>query len=224
MEEQTRIKICGLTRLEDIDAVNELKPEYVGFVFAKSRRQITKEHAVTLRRYLDPEIQAVGVFVNELPAIVAGYLEEGVIDLAQLHGNESEEYIHSLRFRTGGELIKAFSIKTREDVEKAKKSSADYILLDHGKGGTGESFDWSLIRNMDRPYFLAGGLNAENVEQAMEPMFTTRPDLERSGMGFSFMEAFMDEVKVESEPEKGTCVRMKKIIGKGRELWTTQSL
>mgnify|MGYP000686163936 CR=1 FL=1 len=185
MEEQTRIKICGLTRLEDIDAVNELKPEYVGFVFAKSRRQITKEHAVTLRRYLDPEIQAVGVFVNELPAIVAGYLEEGVIDLAQLHGNESEEYIHSLRFRTGGELIKAFSIKTREDVEKAKKSSADYILLDHGKGGTGESFDWSLIRNMERPYFLAGGLNAENVEQAMEPMFTTRPDLERSGMGFS---------------------------------------
>ena len=66
MEEQTRIKICGLTRLEDIDAVNELKPEYVGFVFAKSRRQITKEHAVTLRRYLDPEIQAVGVFVNEV--------------------------------------------------------------------------------------------------------------------------------------------------------------
>ncbi len=78
---------------------------------------------MTLRRYLDPEIQAVGVFVNELPAIVAGYLEEGVIDLAQLHGNESEEYIHSLRFRTGGELIKAFSIKTREDVEKAKKAA-----------------------------------------------------------------------------------------------------
>ena len=101
-----------------------------------------------MRRYLDPEIQAVGVFVNELPAIVAGYLEEGVIDLAQLHGNESEEYIHSLRFRTGGELIKAFSIKTREDVEKAKKSSADYILLDH-------------------PDFLEGGLNAEHVEQAI---------------------------------------------------------
>ena len=213
MEEQTRIKICGLTRLEDIDAVNELKPEYVGFVFAKSRRQITKEHAVTLRRYLDPEIQAVGVFVNELPAIVAGYLEEGVIDLAQLHGNESEEYTHSLRFRTGGELIKAFSIKTREDVEKAKKSSADYILLDHGKGGTGESFDWSLIRNMDRPYFLAGGLNAENVEQAMEPMFTTRPDLERSGMGFSFMEAFMDQVEVISKQGEGTTVIMTKKIG-----------
>ena len=213
MEEQTRIKICGLTRLEDIAAVNELKPEYVGFVFAKSRRQITKEHAVTLRRNLDPEIQAVGVFENELPAIVAGYLEEGVIDLAQLHGNESEEYIHSLRFRTGGELIKAFSIKTREDVEKAKKSSADYILLDHGKGGTGESFDWSLIRNMDRPYFLAGGLNAENVEQAMEPKFTTRPDLERSGMGFSFMEAFMDQVEVISKQGEGTTVIMTKKIG-----------
>ena len=210
MEEQTRIKICGLTRLEDIDAVNELKPEYVGFVFAKSRRQITKEHAVTLRRYLDPEIQAVGVFVNELPAIVAGYLEEGVIDLAQLHGNESEEYIHSLRFRTGGELIKAFSIKTREDVEKAKKSSADYILLDHGKGGTGESFDWSLIRNMDRPYFLAGGLNAENVEQAMEPMFTTGDAEERAGLGFAVMQSFMDKVKVSSTPGRGTRVTLTK--------------
>lgn len=123
MEEQTRIKICGLTRLEDIDAVNELKPEYVGFVFAKSRRQITKEHAVTLRRYLDPEIQAVGVFVNELPAIVAGYLEEGVIDLAQLHGNESEEYIHSLRFRTGGELIKHFPSKPGRTSKKRKKAA-----------------------------------------------------------------------------------------------------
>ena len=123
MEEQTRIKICGLTRLEDIDAVNELKPEYVGFVFAKSRRQITKEHAVTLRRYLDSEIQAVGVFVNELPAIVAGYLEEGVIDLAQLHGNESEEYIHSLRFRTGGELIKAFPSKPGRTSKRRKKAA-----------------------------------------------------------------------------------------------------
>ena len=167
MKEQTRIKICGLTRLEDIDAVNEQKPEYVGFVFAKSRRQITKEHAVTLRRYLDPEIRAVGVFVDELPAIVAGYLEEGVIDLAQLHGRESEEYIRSLRFRTGGELIKAFSVKSKEDIEKAAKSSADYILLDHGKGGTGEAFDWSLIKQIERPYFLGGGLNAENVEQAI---------------------------------------------------------
>ena len=151
MEEQTRIKICGLTRLEDIDAVNELKPEYVGFVFAKSRRQITKEHAVTLRRYLDPEIQAVGVFVNELPAIVAGYLEEGVIDLAQLHGNESEEYIHSLRFRTGGELIKAFSIKTREDVRMVTDQKHGPPVFPCGrperrKCGTGDFTDTSLRR------------------------------------------------------------------------------
>ena len=100
MEEQTRIKICGLTRLEDIDAVNELKPEYVGFVFAKSRRQITKEHAVTLRRYLDPEIQAVGVFVNELPAIVAGYLEEGVIDLAHPSRPRKRRYRRIVRLVT----------------------------------------------------------------------------------------------------------------------------
>ena len=89
----------------------------------KSRRQITKEHAVTLRCYLDPEIQAVGVFVNELPAIVAGYLEEGVIDLAQLHGNESEEYIHSLRFRTGGELIKHFPSKPGRTSKRRKKAA-----------------------------------------------------------------------------------------------------
>ena len=81
--------------------------------------------------------------------------------------SSTEMRVKNISIRSGGELIKAFSIKTREDVEKAKKSSADYILLDHGKGGTGESFDWSLIRNMDRPYFLAGGLNAENVEQAI---------------------------------------------------------
>lgn len=167
MEEQTRIKICGLTRLEDIDAVNELKPEYVGFVFAKSRRQITKEHAVTLRRYLDPEIQAVGVFVNELPAIVAGYLEEGVIDLAQLHGNESEEYIHSLRFRTGGELIKAFSIKTREDVEKAKKSSADYHPSRPRKRRYRRIVRLVTDQKHGPPVFPCGGLNAENVEQAI---------------------------------------------------------
>ena len=180
MEEQTRIKICGLTRLEDIDAVNELKPEYVGFVFAKSRRQITKEHAVTLRRYLDPEIQAVGVFVNELPAIVAGYLEEGVIDLAQLHGNESEEYIHSLRFRTGGELIKAFSIKTPEDVKRALRSPADYILLDQGAGGTGETFDWDLVPPVKRPFFLAGGLAPENLRTAIAKLHPWAVDISSS--------------------------------------------
>lgn len=168
--EQTKIKICGLTRLEDVEAVNEAKPDYAGFVFAKSRRRITKEHAVTLRRYLDPEILTVGVFVNELPAIVAGYLEEGIIDLAQLHGNEDEVYIHNLRLQTGQPLIQAFSVSSEEDVEKAKKSSADYILLDHGKGGTGTAFDWSLLQNMDRPYFLAGGLGVENVEDAVRKL------------------------------------------------------
>ena len=164
----TRIKLCGLQSLNDVIAANAVQPDYIGFVFAKtSKRFITPQTAEELRKKLDRKIVAVGVFVNEPVEVVAELLNKGIIDMAQLHGNESEEYIHSLRFRTGGELIKAFSIKTREDVEKAKKSSADYILLDHGKGGTGESFDWSLIRNMDRPYFLAGGLNAENVEQAI---------------------------------------------------------
>ncbi len=105
--------------------------------------------------------------LNELPAIVAGYLEEGVIDLAHLHGNEREEYIHSppVPHRRGTD--QGIFHQNQGGRRKGEKSSADYILLDHGKGGTGELFDWSLIRNMDRPYFLAGGLNAENVEQAI---------------------------------------------------------
>ena len=107
------------------------------------------------------------MFVDAPPELPVSLLRDGTLWAAQLHGNEDEDYIEKIQNMTGKPVIKAFSIKTREDVEKAKKSSADYILLDHGKGGTGESFDWSLIRNMDRPYFLAGGLNAENVEQAI---------------------------------------------------------
>ncbi|MGN0314731.1 MAG: phosphoribosylanthranilate isomerase [Fusicatenibacter sp.] len=165
--EETKIKICGLSRLCDIDYVNELKPDYVGFVFAKSRRRITREHAWTLRQKLDPKIQAVGVFVNELAPVVAGYLEAGIIDLAQLHGCEDEIYLHSLRQQTGQPIIKAFSIRNREDVTKASESTADYILLDHGAGGTGTAFDWTLVQEMKRPFFLAGGLGPDNIEHAM---------------------------------------------------------
>ena len=97
MEHTVKIKICGLMSLEDVAAVNEAKPEYAGFVLAKSRRRISREHARLLRMELDPSVTAVGVFVNELPQIVAGYLEDGIIDVAQLHGQEDERYIHRLR-------------------------------------------------------------------------------------------------------------------------------
>ena len=116
MEHTVKIKICGLMSLEDVAAVNEAKPEYAGFVLAKSRRRISREHARLLRMELDPSVTAVGVFVNELPQIVAGYLEDGIIDVAQLHGQEDERYIHRLRLLTGQPLIKAFSIRTPEEL------------------------------------------------------------------------------------------------------------
>lgn len=159
-------------RLEDVEAVNEAQPDYAGFVLAPGRRRITKEHAKCLRMELNPGILAVGVFVNELPQIVAGYLEDGIIDIAQLHGQEDERYLERMRFLTGQPLIRAFSVKTADDIWAAEKSSADLVLLDHGTGGTGKTFDWSLLKGMNRPYLLAGGINLENAEEAVR---TCRP-------------------------------------------------
>lgn len=194
----TKIKMCGLRKLEDIEAVNECKPDYAGFVFApESRRYVTAEQAAELKDHLDPQIQAVGVFVDEAPERVAALLNEGVIDLAQLHGSEDEEYLVRLRELTLKPVIQAFRILSREDVVRAMKSSADEILLDSG-AGTGSTFNWEVLRiesgydraidaekdgeklfctkrnwekslyaEETRPYFLAGGLNPQNVAEAI---------------------------------------------------------
>jgi phosphoribosylanthranilate isomerase len=164
----TKIKLCGLSRPQDIEVANKLKPNYIGFVFApNSRRYVTPETAAQLRAMLAPDIQAVGVFVNEPPESVAALLAQGVIDLAQLHGKEDEGYIAALRALTDKPLIQAFRIDRAEDVSAARASSADLILLDAGSGGTGTTFDWGLIRDLSRPYFLAGGLDADNAAQAV---------------------------------------------------------
>lgn len=197
----TKIKMCGLRNLEDIEAVNEWKPDYVGFVFApESRRYVTAEQAAELKDHLDPQIQAVGVFVDEAPERVAALLNEGVIDLAQLHGSEDEEYLVRLRELTLKPVIQAFRILSREDVVRAMKSSADEILLDSG-AGTGSTFNWEVLRmesgydraidaekdgerafctkrnrekslyaEETRPYFLAGGLNPQNVTEAIRQL------------------------------------------------------
>lgn len=163
----TKIKLCGLTRPEDISAANALEPDFVGFVFApKSRRYVTVEQARALRRQLSPAIQAVGVFVDEEPEQVAALLEAGVINLAQLHGREDESYLERLRALTDKPIIQAFQIKTPTDLERAQSSSADYILLDSG-AGTGTPFNWNLLKNLRRPYILAGGLRPDNVAQAV---------------------------------------------------------
>lgn len=165
-----RIKICGLSRLCDIDYVNAAKPDYIGFVFAKSRRQVSVLQARLLKQRLAEDILAVGVFVNDKPERIAELVNDGIIDMVQLHGQEDEAYIRNLRKllsdRNACPIIRAFSVKTSEDVTKACLSSADYILLDHGAGGTGKAFDWSMIGQIDRPFFLAGGLGPDNLEEA----------------------------------------------------------
>ena len=166
----TKIKFCGLTRASDIDTANELGPEYIGFVFApKSKRYVTPKRATELKGLLAANIKAVGVFVNDSPYHVAELLNRGVIDIAQLHGSEDEEYIGHLRQLTGKPIIRAFRIKTAEDIAEAEKCTAGHVLLDSG-AGTGEVFDWKLIKNMKRPYFLAGGLSPDNVENAVEQL------------------------------------------------------
>lgn len=159
-----KIKLCGLTRPCDIEAVNELQPDYIGFVFVKkSRRYVSPEKAKELKAMLAPGIQAVGVFVNEEPEQIVSLLEAGTIDVAQLHGQEDETEIRRLRELTDHPLIQAFRIDTEQDVERANASTADYVLLDSGAGGTGTVFDWNLLQAIRRPYFLAGGLDTENL-------------------------------------------------------------
>ena len=166
----TRIKLCGLSRTQDIEAANRLLPDYIGFVFAeKSRRYITPKKASALKQQLHPSIKAVGVFVDEDVDTVAALLQEGVIDIAQLHGGEDDGYIARLREMTGKPIIKAFIIRYAGDVKAAEHSCADAILLDSGKG-SGKPFDQSLLKAIKRPYFLAGGLDPENVGSAVQKL------------------------------------------------------
>ena len=165
----TKIKLCGLSRLCDIEAANELKPEYIGFVFAPgSRRYVNSDQAAGLKEQLSSDSKAVGVFVNEKPEFIVDLLKRGTIDIVQLHGSESEEYIMKLRQMTDKPVIKAFTIDKEQDIEAANASSADYVLLDSGRGGTGAVFDWKLLKNVDRPFFLAGGLTTDNVRDAVK--------------------------------------------------------
>lgn len=164
----TQIKFCGLSRPCDIKAANDLNPDYIGFVFAKeSRRAVTTGQAAELKGILDPHIKAVGVFVNEDPETAAQLLNSGIIDMAQLHGDEDESCIRRLRLLTHKPIIQAFRIGAECDGVRVEASTADVVLLDSG-AGTGALFDWNLAEKIQRPYFLAGGLDPENVGQAVK--------------------------------------------------------
>lgn len=159
----TRVKLCGLTRPSDIEYANSLLPDYIGFVFAqKSRRYIPPEQAAALRAGLDPRIAAVGVFVDETPEAAADLVKRGIIDIVQLHGSESSEYIARLRSLVDCPVIQAFRVEAAADISRAEASPADFVLLDSG-GGSGRLFDHALLSGFGRQYFLAGGLSPENA-------------------------------------------------------------
>ena len=201
---RTKIKICGLSRPEDIGYVNAAKPDYAGFVidYPKSHRSVTPAQLAELVKELDDDITPVGVFVDAGEELAADLYNSGLIKIIQLHGNEDDEYIARLRklidagagmstgtnAETGGgeddvRIVKAFRVRTPEDLEKAQTSTADMVLLDQGKG-EGRSFDWSIVREnrdrLQRPFFLAGGLDAANLAEAVELMHPWAVDMSSS--------------------------------------------
>lgn len=202
----TKIKICGLKSEADISYANALKPDYIGFVFLKGRaRYISPEHAAYLRSLLNPAIQSVGVFVNEPIEHVNFLLQKGIIQAAQLHGKEDPSYAEKLKSLCHKPIIKAFIIQTEADIQAALSYPCDYLLLDNGLG-TGKTFDWSLIRDIKRPFFLAGGLTAENVKNALSLTHPYGVDIS-SGVetdghkDFTKMKAFIQAVKNETKRE-----------------------
>lgn len=162
-----KIKICGVTRSVDAEYLNEFMPDYAGFIFAKSKRQVSLETACRLREKLNPKIRTVGVFVNADMDFIKEAVRKGAIDLIQLHGDEDEEY--TARLEGAAPIIKAQRVSKKSDI---RTSSADFYLFDtfvNGVyGGTGKSFDWSILDGVEKPYFLAGGINADNIASALK--------------------------------------------------------
>ena len=165
----TKIKICGLTRFEDINAVNSAKPDYIGFVFAESKRQVDIETAKRLKSALNQEIKAVGVFVNQPIEEIISLANARIIDIIQLHGDEDEEYISNLREEVSLPIIKAMRIRQKSDVKKTKSDFALFDTYDKNQyGGSGVSFNWELLKGYEGEFFLAGGLQSDNIEEAIK--------------------------------------------------------
>ena len=189
-----KIKICGIRRLEDIRIVNRYKPDYIGFVFADSKRIVSHDLASKLKSNLDSDIISVGVFVDAECEEIIELFGSGVIEIAQLHGNESEEYINDLKEKTNGELkvIKAVEMSEDKDLSYYDNLNVDYLLLDSGKG-SGKTFDWRLIKSdLKKEFFLAGGIDSTNVKQAIEQFNPYAIDLSSS----LETDGFKDENKI----------------------------
>lgn len=196
----TKVKICGLSRECDIEYANMLKPDYIGYVFwQKSRRYVTGEQAKALTQRLDEAITPVGVFVDEELKRVSQLANAGIIKIIQLHGHEDEAYLKELKSMTDAPIIKAFKIRSAADIERASAFPSDYVLLDNGYG-TGQTFDWGFVSGIDRPFFLAGGVNADNVAGAIEKLQPYAVDIssgvETDGYkDFDKMQRFMETIR-----------------------------
>lgn len=164
-----KVKICGLFGEEDIEIVNRVKPDYCGFVinFPKSHRNVSPETVKILRSALCDAVTPVGVFVNQPAEFVAKLLNDRAISVAQLHGDEDENYLATLRKLTGKPIWQAFRVRSDADLERATASSADFVLLDAGQG-EGKVFDWSKLSGFPRIFGLAGGLQSSNLDDALK--------------------------------------------------------
>ncbi len=164
------VKICGITTLEEIDYINELKPDYTGFVFAESKRKVNIENGKELLKALDKDIKSVGVFRNNTKEYIIEVIENIPLDIIQLHGDEDNDFINYLKDKTNCEIWKAVGIKNKEDLIKAKDFNVETLLLDGSNPGSGELFPWEYLKEIDvnKRFFIAGGINEENVLEAME--------------------------------------------------------
>lgn len=198
-----KVKICGLRRKEDIKYANELKPDYVGFVFAKSKRQIEVEQALDLISLLDKEIKTVGVFVNEPVENALKIAQTLNLDVLQFHGDETQDYIDNFKNFT---VWKAIRIKDKEDLEKTKEFKVNSFVFDtltkNEYGGTGKTFNWEVLKEMELnvPIILAGGLNENNVEEAIKIVDPYAVDVssgvETEGYkDFKKMKSFIEKVR-----------------------------
>lgn len=168
----SKIKICGLKRMEDIQAVNKVNPDYAGFVFAPSKRQIDAELASELKAALNPGIKTVGVFVNADREFIFSLCKKKTIDIIQLHGDEGNEEVLKLKEQTSNTIIQVVRVASEEDIKKAKDLICDYLLFDTytrgAYGGAGITFPWEYLKDIEKPYFLAGGIGKDNVVEAMK--------------------------------------------------------
>lgn len=164
-----RIKMCGLRRPDEIIYANECLPDYIGFVFAESRRKVSGGEAKKLGEQLDPLVKKVGVFVNEPLRSLISISEEAGLVIIQLHGDEDDEYIREVRHKTGKEIWKAVRVRTAKDIQAAQELPADKLLLDsfseESYGGTGKVMDFAVLDQAEirKPYFIAGGLTVDNL-------------------------------------------------------------